>query len=526
MGVMPHNHRGHIGRAAETGSLLFALGVCLALTACAVGPAYQQPETPAVQHYTAQPEPAKAVGTSASNGSAAGEQTFVIGAKIKSRWWESFGSDALNALVAQALENNPDLARAKATLERAQYQLKAVKGAFFPHISLDLGARRTRSPGANAGGNFPSQLFSVYTGQVSVSYLPDVFGLNRLVMRDQQAQVDVVQSRLAAAKLSVIGNVVTTTLNLAALNAQVAAIHRTVEDQEKVLGFARTRYQLGAASQFDVLAQQSQLASSQARLTQLQQSHDKVLHLLATYLGEFPSQANGLAIPELASLHLPAVLPVSLPSTLVQNRPDVRAAEAQLRAANAKVGEAVARMYPRIQLTADYGRGSNSIGSFFNFSNRLWDLAAGLTLPLFEGGTLRAQKHAAQAGYRAVLASYKKTVLESFRSVADVLRALQHDAATLDARARAMSSAQQALRLAETQYKTGDIDYASLLSSQTQVEQARVALVQSRAQRFADTAGLYIAFGGAQWANADEQQADRLTPAASAADVGGNKQQE
>ena len=434
-----------------------------------------------------------------AQGSVAGSQTLESGAAVDARWWESFGSPALDRLVTQALAHNPDLAAAQATLEQSRYELKAATGAFYPQVSLGLGGNRARTPGAATGGVAGAQLYNLYTGQVSVSYDLDVFGLNRLVARSAQAQVDVASDQLAAARLTIEGNVMNAALDLAALAEEVAATRQTVDDQRQILGLTRTRYQLGAATEFDLLTQQSQLASSEARLPQLQQARDQARHLLATYLGEFPAEATGLKVPALDALHLPASLPVSLPSTLVRTRPDIRAAEAQLRAANAQVGEAVARMYPSLQLTGNLGGESNTVGSLFDPASRIWNLAANLLTPLFQGGTLEAQKNASEAAYRALFAGYQSTVLGAFREVADVLRALQHDAVALDAEARAMQSAQQAFDLVRTQYQAGAVDYLSLLTSETQFQNARIAFVQAEAQRYADTAALYLVLGGGRW---------------------------
>ncbi len=418
------------------------------------------------------------------------------------------GSPALNRLVDQALARNPDLAAAQATLEQAQFNLKAAKGVFYPQVSLGLGGERTRTTGAAAGGNFSPQLYNLYTGQVSVTYYPDVFGLNRLVAHSEQAQVDVAHDQLTAARLAIAGHVVNTVLDLAALEDEVAATRKNVSDQQQVLALTRTRYQLGATSEFNVLTQESQLASSEALLPQLQQARDEARHLLATYLGKFPSEAGNLHVPALADLHLPAALPLSLPSTLVRERPDILAAEAQLRSANAQIGEAVARMYPHLQLTGNFGDQSNHTSTLFDPASRLWNLAASLALPLFEGGTLEAQKHATEAAYRGVFANYQSTVLGAFRDVADVLRALQHDSTLLDAQARAMRDAQQALALVQAQYQAGGVDFLSVLTSETQVQNARIAFVRAEAQRYADTAALYVALGGGEWMDTSAQAQD------------------
>ena len=481
---------------------MLAFGASVILASCAVGPSYHKPAPPTIPGYTATPVATAIPPAPAAPGSVAGAQTLAYGATVNAHWWTNFGSSALDRLVAQALAHNPDLSAAQATLEQAQYNLKAAKGAFYPQVSLGLGGERTQTSGAASGGIAGPQLYNLYTGQVSVSYAPDVFGLNRLVTRGEQAQVDVARAQLTAARLTIEGNVVNTALDLAALEDEVTATRKNVEDERQILALTRTRYQLGATSQFDVLTQESQLASSAAQLPQLQQARDKARHLLAIYLGEFPAAAGDLAPPALAELRLPAALPVSLPSTLVRQRPDIVAAEAQLRAANAQVGEAVARMYPNLQLTGGFGDQSNSIGAFFDPASRLWNLAANLVAPLFDGGTLVAQKHATQAAYRAVFAKYQSTVLDAFSSVADVLRALQHDAALLDAQARAMQNAQQALALVRTEYQTGAVDYLSLLTSETQYQNTRIAFVQAQAQRYADTAALYLAMGGGEWMTA------------------------
>lgn len=491
--------RWHKAAAKRIGARALALGLLSALSSCAVGPNYEKPAAPTVQRYTAAPPAATVPAASSLSTPVAAAQTLSYGTDPNLEWWKNFGSPALDELISQALAHNPDLAAAQATLREAQFNLKAANGIFYPQVSLGLGGERTRSSGAASGGITGPQLYNLYTGQVSVSYYPDVFGLNRLVARSQEAQVDIARDQLMAARLTIEGNVINTALNLAALEEEVAAIQKSVADQQQILTLIRTQYRLGSGSQFDVLTQESQLASSAARVPALEQARDAARHLLATYLGRFPAEASGLNTPVLTSLHLPAALPVSLPSTLVRARPDILAAEAQLRAANAQVGENVARMYPTLQLTGDFGSQANNTGMLFDPAARIWNLAAGLVLPLFEGGTLKARKQASEAAYQAVFANYQSAVLGAFRNVADVLRALQHDSALLDAQARAMQSARQAFDLVRTQYQVGAVTYLRLLTSETQYENARIAFVQAEAQRYADTAALYVALGGGEW---------------------------
>lgn len=485
-------------------------GVCLALSACTVGPDYQAPAAPEVADYTATPTAAVVPAAKGFTGPGSGAQHWVRGAPVDPHWWKGFGSPALDRLVDQALAHNPDLAAAQATLETARYNLKAAQAVFYPQLSLGLSSARTQTSAAAPSG---PQLYTLQTGQVSVGYLPDVFGLNRLVTRGQQALVDVADAQLQAARLTIAAQVASAVLNLAALDEALAVAGDTAREQQQMLDLTETRYRLGATSQFDVFTQQSQLASTRAQLAQLQQARDSALHLLAGYLGQFPAQAGHLDLPALAALQLPAQLPLTLPSALVRDRPDIRAAEAQLRAANAQVGVAVARMYPSIQLTADWGGQSEHWGSLLNPAQRAWDLAAGLVMPIFEGGALRAQKHAAEAAYRGVFAQYRSAVLTGFRNVADTLKALQHDAAVLDEEARATRAAQQALDLVRTQYQSGQVDFLNVLTSETQVQTARLSLIQAQAQRYADTIALYVALGGGTWPDAaDATDTPRALP--------------
>jgi NodT family efflux transporter outer membrane factor (OMF) lipoprotein len=456
-----------------------------------VGPSYHVPAPPAVTTYTAVP-----LAATISAAPAAAVQTLEYGVAVNPRWWRDFGSPALDQLVDAALARNPGLDAAEATLKEARYNMKAAEGIFYPQVSLGLSGERLRESAASNGGVFAPPLFNLYTGEASVSYDPDVFGLSRLVSRNERAQVDIATDQLQAARLTLAGNVVNIALNLAALDEEIAAEQSDIRDQAQLLELTRKRYTLGADSELAVLTQAIQLESSRAALPTLEQARDQARHLLAVYLGKFPAEAHTFKTPQLAELQLPSRLPVSLPSALVRQRPDIRAAESQLRAANAVVGEQVARMYPSLQLTADFGGQSNSWGSLFDPASRVWDLAAPLVLPLFEGGTLEAQKHAAEQAYVAVFANYRSTVLNAFSNVADVLRALQHDAVAANAEKGALRDATRAFTLVRIQYRRGAVDYLSLLTSEVQYDSARIAYIQAETRRLADTAALYVALGG------------------------------
>jgi len=469
------------------------LALCCLLAACSVGPPYVKPAAPEAGRYTASALPS----TLAAATPAAAGQRLDYGALVAPDWWNQFGSPALDRLMAQALQHNPGLQAAQHTLEQARYAYTAAQGVFYPQVSLDAGAERVRSSGAGSGGLAPPLLYNMYTGQFSVSYYPDAFGLNRLVAQNAQAQVDVAREQLRAAQLVIEGNVANAAVALAALDEQIEATRKSIADQQAVLELIRGQYSAGAVSQLRVATQESALSGTEAQLPALQLARDRTRHLLATYLGLFPAQADGMASVRLSDMHLPPTLPLSLPATLVRVRPDVRAAEAQLRAANAQVGEAVARLYPGVELSAGIGRQSNRWGAFFDPASRIWSLAAAAAAPIFDGGTLRAQQHAAESAYAVVFANYRSTVLTAFRDVADALRALQRDAAVLQARAHALDAAQTGFALARSQYEAGAVDYLGLLTSEVQFQNARSAHIAAEAQRYTDSVGLYLALGGA-----------------------------
>lgn len=473
------------------------LALCGALGACSVGPAYVKPAPPETAGYTAQALPA----TLAAARPGAAAQRLAYGAPLPARWWEQFGSPELDRLIRQALDRNPGLESARHTLEQARYELEAARGIFAPQISAGAGLARERSSGATSGGLAKPLVYDLYTGQLGATYYPDVFGLNRLVAQNAEAQVDVAHERLRAARLALEGGVASAAVGHAALEAQIEATEKAVADEREILELVRRQYDAGAVSQLQVETQQSQLAATQAELPALELARDRTRHLIATYLGEFPSQGGAAPLPRFAALHLPPVLPVSLPAVLVRARPDVRAAEAQLRAANAQVGEAIARLYPSLELSASLGQQSNGWGAFFDSASRIWSVAIAAAAPLYDGGTLRARRKAAEAAYQAVFADYRGAVLAAFRDVADALRALQRDADALQARARALDAAQAGFELARSQYREGAADYLGLLTSEVQVQNARNAYIVAETRRYADSVALFLALGGSALEN-------------------------
>jgi NodT family efflux transporter outer membrane factor (OMF) lipoprotein len=487
-------------------AMLLVAGTVL-LTGCAVGPDFKAPPAPEAKTYTAAPLPSETVTTAVAGGAA---QRFLMGARIPDQWWTLFHSPGLDRLIRRALTNSPTTAAAEAALRQARELLRAQSGAtWYPQVDAKLSAGRQRFGGSSFGqGSFGGQ-FDLYNASVGVSYLLDVFGGARRELEALGAQVDYQRYQLEGTYLALTANIVTGAVREASLRAQIQATRDILADQEKAYQLVRRQFELGGISKADVLSQRSELAQTRATLPPLEKSLAQTRHLLAVLVGSFPSDAAALPEFDMKGISLPKALPVRLPSSLVRQRPDIRAAEALLHAASAQVGVATANLYPAITLTGSYGFESNQVGSLFNGDSVVWNFGAGLLQPLFHGGQLRAKRRAAVAAFDQASALYRETVLQAFLNVADVLRALASDARTLKAQLDAESAAGDTLALTRNQFQVGAVSYLSLLDAQRQYQQARIRLIQARAERFADSAALFQAVGGGGWTHC-EREALRL----------------
>lgn len=467
------------------------------LAGCAAGPDFKPPAPPRVSGYTVHPMAT----TAATPGVAGGDaQTFEQGADIPGDWWTLFHSQPLDALIAQALKNNHGLKAAQAALRAAHEDVLAQRGSFFPAVSAGLNASREKDPSA-ALAPVPSNnayLYSLFTPQLSISYAPDLFGLSRRTRESLKAQEQSARFQMVAAWTTLTTNVVATAVQEASLREQVDATRELVDLEKHSLAILQLRFQKGDASKLDVAAQQSQLAQAEAGLPALVKQLAATRHALAVLVGAFPDQAPVQTFA-LSDLHLPETLPVSLPSTLVAQRPDVRQARADLHAASAAVGIAAAQRLPNIELTANAGSTALAISKVFTTGTGFWNIAASLTAPIFEGGQLMHQERAAKATYVEAAEQYRGTVLAAFQNVADTLVALDQDAKALQSAARAEQAAKTTLDLSQLQLKHGYIGTFELLAAQQAYQQARIALVAAEADRFADTAALYQALGGGWW---------------------------
>jgi NodT family efflux transporter outer membrane factor (OMF) lipoprotein len=472
----------------------------LLLAGCAVGPDFKRPTTPAVGDYTANPLATTVTTTNVGGGEA---QRFAHGGDIAGDWWTLFHSQALNELIELSLTNNPDLKGALAALSVERENVLAQRGVYYPSVTGSFSATRQKQPGTLAPvPNSNAFQYNLFTPQVSVSYSPDVFGLNRRTMESVKAQEQEVRFQMIAAYTTLTANVVVTAIQAGAVQAQIDATRQLVDLNSNMVEILRYQYTKGYAGRLDVVAQESQLAQAVATLPPLMKQAAQLRDLLAVLAGRFPNQAPAEKF-ELSSLQLPVEIPVSLPSQLVAQRPDVLQAEANLHAASAQIGIAIANRLPNITLTADAGSTALSFDKLFSSGTGFWGLGAAATAPLFQGGTLLHQERAAKAAYMQAAEQYRSTVLTAFQNVADTLTALEQDAEGLKAAAAAADDAQETLDLSQHQWKDGYISYLALLSAEQAYQQARINLVQAQANRFADTAALFQALGGGWWHRAD-----------------------
>lgn len=463
------------------------------LAGCAVGPNFSRPDSPAPndQKYD-RDEVAK---TTAADGVA---QRFDRDTDLPARWWSLFESPKLDPIVAQAFEKNQTLQAALASLKQSQFILQAGYGVFYPQIDASASAERMKSSPQSFGAAAPSTYFNLLTYSGTVSYVLDVFGGERRTVEGLRAQVEAQHYSLLAAYLTLTGNLVNAVVAQSAYEAEIQATHALIQAQREQVTLTQAQVKAGTQNDAALLSLQSQLSTLEATLPPLEQKRDQTTHLIANLSGQLPAQWNGQKIP-LEELALPKNLPETLPSLLVRRRPDILVSESQLHASSANVGVATAALFPSFNLSANYGGTDISGPNILSGTNSLWSLAAGVTAPIFHGGTLLAQKKAAEESFQASLANYRQTVLNAFTQVADSLRALEHDADLLRAETQARDQAKEARDLIQTNFFAGTANYLQVLVANIQYDQAKIAYLQAVAQRLQDTVGLFVALGGGWW---------------------------
>lgn len=471
--------------------------VIAVLSGCAAGPDFRRPAPPAVSSYTADALPGETAEAKVAGGA---PQRFVSGEDIPPLWWALFRSEALDRLIRQALADSPTLSAAQATLRVAEETRRAQSGALFPRVDGNASVERRKIAGASFGlPDIGSPAFTLYNASVTVSYALDLFGGTRREVEALQAQVDYQRFQREGAWLTLTANLVTTAIQEGALRGQIRATREIVAAEERQLALVERQFQLGGASRPDVLAQRAQLAQTRTTLPPLEKQLAQTRHRLAVLAGKFPGEAGTLPEFDLEGFSLPQELPVSLPSSLARQRPDILAAEELLHAASARIGVATANLYPQLTLTGSFGSEAQKVRDLFSGGTGVWNLGAGVLQPIFRGGELTAKRRAAIAAYDQAEALYRETVLAAFQSVADVLSALERDAQALMTQADAEAAARAALELARQRFDLGAASYLTLLNAERQHQQARIGLVQAQATRFADTAALFQALGGGWW---------------------------
>jgi NodT family efflux transporter outer membrane factor (OMF) lipoprotein len=479
-------------------AIVIAASVC----SCAVGPDFHPVAPPKVSGYTSRPLPAHTASADAIGGSA---QTLQTGGDIPGQWWKLFHSAQLDRLVDEALKANPNVTAAQAALREANERAAAENGYLYPSVSAGVTGLRQRrlfyKGGLPNGITTPYNLLNV---GVNVSYTLDVFGGIRRQVEAANAQAEYQQFQLEATYLTLTADVVTAAIQEASLRGQIAATNKLINDERDQLSIVQNEFDLGGASQADVMAQQTTLAQTEATLPPLNKQLEIERDLLRLLTGQLPNEDVGANF-DLSELELPQTLPLSLPSQLVEQRPDVRQFQALLHVASAEVGVATANMLPQFTIS---GGLSSYAGEGVDPAVLAWNAAAGITQPIFEGGTLLHLRRAAIEAYNQALAEYRYTVLVAFQNVADSLHAINTDADALKADAIAERSASESFRLARDQYQAGYIPYLSLLVAENSYQQTIINLVQAEASRYADTAALFQALGGGWWNRSDVVASD------------------
>lgn len=504
MSSLPRKHASRLSRSA------LAVAMVVALAGCAVGPDFKAPAAPQATAYTPEPLPARTSASAVAGGEA---QRFVAGMDIPGQWWTLFRSESLDRMIAAALLANPDLQAAQAALRVAQENAYASQGGLFPTVGASFDSNRGRvARDVSSPLDSGQQLFTLHTAQLNVSYTPDVFGGARRTIESAQAQRDAQRYQLEAAYLSLTANLVAAAVQEAALRAQIANTETVIRIGGEVLDLLRKQYALGAIGMADVVTQEQSVAQAQAALPGLQKQRAQQRDLLAALTGRLPGDPL-IESFDLDSLTLPADLPVSVPSQMVTQRPDVAAATALLHAATADVGVATANMLPQFTLAAGLGSSTARFGSLFGPGTALWSLLGGITQPLFAGGTRLHQKRGAQAALDQAGAQYRATVLHAFQNVADSLNALNYDADTVRLRLASAQAAAHSLDIARKSLKLGATSYFSVLTAQQAYQQAALGLIQARVDRYTDTVALFQALGGGWWNREDVIRKDTNTGA-------------
>jgi NodT family efflux transporter outer membrane factor (OMF) lipoprotein len=460
------------------------------LTGCAVGPDFQPPPPPGVTGYL----------PPGAGGNRIAGQKLASGMDIPARWWELLRSRALDGLITQGIIHNTDLQAAEAAVRAAQANALAQRGALFPVVMGEFNASRQKTPtetlAPTAANN--ASTFSLYTAQVTVNYVADVFGGTRRAIESADALAEAQAFQREAVYLTLSANIANAAIQEASLRGQIAATRRVIALAERLLEILRRQHELGQIALTDVVTQETAVAQAKVLLPPLEKQLGQQRDLLAFLTGSFPSEAI-LATFEIASFRLPRALPLSVSADLVRQRPDIRVAEANLHAASAQVGVAIANRLPKITITGNVGSSALAFAKLFSPGTGFWTIAGDVAQTVFDAGTLYHRQRAAEEAFNQSMAQYRTVVLTAFQNVADTLRALQADSRTVTAALAAERSAAENIELLRKQVEEGQISLPTLITAQQAYLQTQLARVQAQAARLADTVALFQALGGGWW---------------------------
>lgn len=470
---------------------LSALSVFVLLTACTVGPDFKAPADSTSQHYDQQAE--QSLGHN-------GEQHIQFGKHITGQWWSALRSPKLDQVMRRAIDGNLELVAADATIRQAASSVAAAEGALYPQV--DFGATAGRARVHNAKDPSISNFYAIGP---RVGFDLDVFGGNKRQVEEQQAFTDLQKRRYDAAYLTLTADVASQALLVASANEQIKAVEKLLANDAKNLELVRAAHINGTTTQIDVSLAETRLAQDRTLLPPLAQQRDAATHALSILTGKGPADWVAPQF-DLSEFTLPNNVPVSLPSEMARNRPDIQQAEAELHIASAAVGVATANLYPKVTLSASLAQAASGNGGA-----ALWGFAAGIAGPIFNGGTLKAERQAAVEGYNATLAGYQQTVISSFGQVADTLQAINHDAEEFHAQEDALRSAETSSRLNQQAYAQGENSILQVLEAERAYQQALLGYIRVKTARYLDTVQLYVALGGNSVGVFDQQVASRET---------------
>ncbi len=468
------------------------MALCWIVGACAVGPDFQSPAAPQADHYAGGGDPDATVSAQGVG------QRFETAARIEADWWALFKSPKVDEAVAQAIGGNPGLDAARANLRQSQYKLQAGYGVFFPAIGADASVVREKFSPQEFGQTTSGSVFNLFSLGATVSYALDIWGGERRMVEGLAAQVEFERNALRGAYLSLTANVVDALIARAAYGAEIEATRQLISVERDQVRLAEVQARSGTATYATALALKSQLAATQAQIPALEQKLSQTDDVLATLVGRLPSDWTPPDI-RLTDLSLPRDLPVSLPSELVRQRPDILMAESSAHAASAAIGVATAAMFPSLTISGGYGFAANKTTDLFGPGSKFWSAGADLATPVIQGDALWENRKAAVEAYGAAMAGYRQTVLAAFAQVADTLRALEHDAQILAAEDEALAAAARSLALVQANYASGLANYTEVLAADGLYHQAAIAEIGARAARYQDTVALFAALGGGWW---------------------------